>query len=57
MSQDPLLTVKQLAQREGIPEWKVREWLRGGLPHYRANGIAIRESEHRAWLQTKRRVR
>jgi excisionase family DNA binding protein len=54
---DPLLTVKQLAKREGVAEWKVREWLRfGGLPHYTINGIRIRCSEFKAWLTSRKRV-
>lgn len=61
MANDPLLTVKQLAQREGIPEWKVREWLGGRargvppLPHYAVGGVRVRDSEYRQWLESRRR--
>lgn len=54
--EDPLLTVKQLAKREGVSIWTVRDWLRARvpLPHYKANGIRIRWSKYLAWLEAKR---
>jgi len=60
MSKDPLLTVRQLAQREGVPEWKIRSWLAGRvsggrLPSYSAGGVRVRDSEYRAWLSSRKR--
>lgn len=62
MAKDPLLTVKQLAEREGLPEWKVRSWVDGRvrgapLPHYSIGGIRVRASEYQAWLESRRRGR
>lgn len=56
---DPLLTVKQLADREGMDERHVRLLIdKHGLPHYRMvptarglRGIKIRLSEYMAWLK------
>jgi hypothetical protein len=36
-----------------VPEWKVRDWLRKGLPHYSACGIRIRYSQFVAWLEAR----
>lgn len=60
MPKDPLLTVQQLAEREGVPQWKVRKWIGGRvpgdrLPHYVAGGVRVRDSEYRAWLESRRR--
>jgi hypothetical protein len=60
MAHDPLLTVAQLAAREGVPEWKVRKWVGGRipgepLPHYKAGGVRVRESEYERWLDRRRR--
>lgn len=52
---DPLLTVHQLATREGMNEKQVRYLLREKrLPHYKAGGIRIRLSEYLSWLETRR---
>jgi excisionase family DNA binding protein len=62
---DPLLTVRQLARREGLSERAVRSMIeRHGLPAYRAgherrggmrgSGIKIRLSEYLAWLEARR---
>lgn len=52
---DPLLTVQQLAEREGLSERQVRHMIkRGGLPHYKANGVRIRLSEYLGWLAARR---
>ncbi len=61
MSQrDPLLTVRQLAEREGLPEWKVRKLISGRvsgarLPAYDVGGIRVRQSEYQAWLASRAR--
>lgn len=60
MSKDPLLTVRQLAEREGVPQWKVRKWVGGvvagqRLPTYNVGGIRVRDSEYRRWLESRRR--
>lgn len=54
---DPLLTVSQLAEKEGVPEWKIRDWLRAPtpLPSYRCGGVRVRLSEYRAWMEARRR--
>lgn len=52
---DPLLTVKALAEREGLSEGHVRFLMRErGLPHYKVGGVKIRLSEWKAWLESKR---
>lgn len=52
---DPLLTVSQLAQREGFTERQVRLMIsRYGLPVYRLGGIRIRWSEYREWLASRK---
>ncbi len=52
---DPLLTVKQLAELEGMSQRRVRWFLERGLPHYKAHGIRVRLSEWRAFLAERRR--
>lgn len=52
---DPLLTVRQLAEREGMNERRVRHLLNQGLPAYRAAGVRIRWSEYCDWLGGRRR--
>lgn len=55
---DPLLTVFQLGEREGLSERQVRDLIaRKSLPHYRVNGIRVRLSEYLEWLAARRRVR
>jgi excisionase family DNA binding protein len=57
MSNDPLMTVRQLAAREGVSEDTVRRWIRrDGLPHYKAGGIRVRCSAFRAWISGRLRV-
>lgn len=59
---DPLLTVKQLAAREGLAERFVRRLIdREGLPVVRMQstrrgprGIRIRWSEYQSWLDGRR---
>lgn len=52
---DPLLTVKGLAELEGIPEQTLRKCIsRKGMPHVRMGGIRIRLSEYKAWLEEQR---
>ncbi len=60
MSKDPLLTVAQLAAREGVSQSLIRKWVGGyvpgsRLPHYKAGGVKVRDSEYRAWLASRRR--
>lgn len=61
MSRDPLLTIRQLAQIEGLPESKVRGWAYGRgtggarMPTYKINGVRVRASEYQAWLESRRR--
>lgn len=59
MSKDPLLTIAQIAAREGLPEWKVRSWTRARgaerMPHYKAGGLMVRASEYQRWLESRRR--
>lgn len=53
---DPLLTVRQLAEREGMTERRVRHLVREhDLPAYRAAGVRIRWSEYCGWLDERRR--
>lgn len=54
-STDPLLTVRQLAEREGMTERRVRHLLTQGLPAYKACGVRIRLSEWHDWLGSRRR--
>lgn len=59
---NPLLTVRQLAECEGLTESQVRVLIdRHGLPCYRAfgsvrgpRGIRIRWSEYLTWLEGRR---
>ncbi len=54
---DPLLTVKQLAEREGVSEEMVRHfYAKKGLPHYKACGIRIRYSDYLSWLESSKVV-
>ena len=49
---DPLMTVRQLAEWEGMTQDRV--WFlikRCGLPCYKAGGVRIRWSEYTAWLR------
>lgn len=51
-SDDPLLTVRQLADREGLTERQVRRLIYShGLPVYRVCGVRIRWSEYLGWLE------
>jgi len=52
---DPLLTVQQLARREGVAERHVRRMIERGLPAFKACGIRIRLSEYERWLEGHRR--
>ncbi len=52
---DPLLTVRQLADREGFSQRRVRYLLTQGLPSYKAAGVRVRLSEYLAWLGSRRR--
>lgn len=60
-AKDPLMTIRQLAEREGLPEWKVRAWIYGRglggerLPHYAVGGLRVRASDYQAWLESRRR--
>ncbi len=55
------MTIRQLAEREGLPEWKVRAWIYGRglggerLPHYAVGGLRVRASDYQAWLESRRR--
>lgn len=52
---DPLLTVQQLADREGLSVRQVRHLIRKhGLPCYRAGGVRVRLSQYLAWLEGRR---
>lgn len=53
---DPLLTVRELAEDQGLTERQVRTLIaKAGLPAYDVGGIRIRRSEFEAWLATRRR--
>lgn len=53
---DPLLTVQQLAAREGLSERSLRYLIvRHGVPTYRVGGVRIRRSEWLEWLAARRR--
>ena len=53
---DPLLTVNQLAEREGMTPDRVRYLIKArGLPAHKAGGVRIRWSEYLAWLDANRR--
>jgi len=54
---DPLMTVKNLARREGVTERHVRRMIERGLPAYKAVGVRIRLSEYERWLAAHRRRR
>jgi hypothetical protein len=51
-----MLTVRQLAEREGYTERHVRVLLQAGLPHFDRCGIKIRLSEYLAWMAHGRRT-
>ncbi len=53
---DPLLTVRQLADREGLTERQVRYAIKqAGLPCVAAfGGKRVRLSEYLAWLEARR---
>lgn len=50
-----MLTVRQLAEREGLKERRVRHLLAHGLPAYKVHGVRIRLSEYERWLEQNRR--
>lgn len=59
---DPLLTVRQLAELEGLKEREVRRLIQShGLPHVCLHtsargprGVKIRLSAYRAWLESRK---
>lgn len=61
MAADPLLTIRQLAAREGVPEEKVRGWAYGRgsggsrLPTVKLAGLRVRESEYQRWVESRTR--
>jgi hypothetical protein len=55
---DPLLTIRQLAEREGLAVHQVVYLIRAcALPVYRVCGVKIRLSEYLAWLEQRRIAR
>jgi excisionase family DNA binding protein len=51
-SDDPLLTVRGLAELEGVSQDTIRNFIKNSaMPHYRLQGIKIRLSEYQAWLK------
>jgi excisionase family DNA binding protein len=52
---DPILTVKQLADRHELSRDIIYKWIRrGGLPTVKAGGYRIRISEFETWWAAKR---
>ena len=56
---DPLLSIRQLAARQGLGEREIRRYIARGLPCYRMAGaqmknVKIRQSEFLDWIKARR---